>query len=151
MSGHSNEGDSDDDSFACDTRLDGGEEEGERNFDNESDNLVDEWLKINIAYNNFRYDGAKQFPEGEKYTIAAGIEKFDTMKYFHEEGRVKHSIVTLLARIEFAHMDNGGFQERVFSTAGNAQSANQGRMRFDHLEKRSLLAHNKELISEHII
>ena len=145
-----NEGDSDDDSFACDICVDG-RGEGNINLDGESDNLVDEWLKMNVAYNNFRYENTEPFPEGEKYKIVAGIEKFDTLKYFCEEGRVKHPVVTLLARIEFARMYNGGFQERVFSTAGNAQSANQGRMRFDHLEKRSLLAHNKELISEHII
>ena len=53
--------------------------------------------------------------------------------------------------IEFARMDNGRFQERVFSTVGNAQSSNQGRMMFDHLEKRAILAHNKALIKDGVI
>ena len=122
------------------------EEEQEESLEDKSDKLVDNWLKWkNISYNKFRYEGTDPFfVVSSSFTIEETIEKFDTMKYFREEGRVKHPIITLLARTEFAYMDNGGFQERVFSTVGNAQSSNQGRKVGKHLEKRDMLAHNKE-------
>ena len=53
--------------------------------------------------------------------------------------------MTLLARIQLARLDNAGFQERVFdSIAGDDQRP--GSNGFDHLEMRTLLAHNKEYI-----
>ena len=43
-------------------------------------------------------------------------------------------------------MDNGGFQERFFSTAAHVQGENQGRMEFDMVEMRTLLCQNRDLI-----
>ena len=59
--------------------------------------------------------------------------------------------MTLLARIQLARLDNAGFQERVFSTASQVMTKGQARMAFDHLEMRTLLAHNKEYIRAGII
>ena len=79
------------------------------------------------------------------------MAKFDTMKFFREEGTEKWPTITILARIHFSKMDNAAFQERVFSTAANVMSKQQGRMAFDHLEKRTLLAQNRDLIRKKII
>jgi hypothetical protein len=43
------------------------------------------------------------------------------------------------------------FQERVFSTSANVQEKTQNRMAFEHVEKWTLIAHNKELLWEKII
>ena len=73
------------------------------------------------------------------------------MKYFRMKGQEDYPAVFLLARIQFSRLDNGGFQERMFSTSGNAMSNNQGSMEFDRLEKRTLRVHNKDLIRKKII
>ena len=79
------------------------------------------------------------------------MTKFDTMKYFCLTGEKEWPTITMLARIHFSRMDNSAFQERVFSTASKVQGVVQNRMTFDHLEKRTLLAHNKELIRNNVI
>ena len=79
------------------------------------------------------------------------IASFDTMKYYREKGSIDFPSVTMLARIHFGRLDNGGFQERMFSTASLAMAKEQNRMDFDLLEMRTLLAQNKELIEKKII
>ncbi len=73
------------------------------------------------------------------------------MRYFREEGLKVFPTICLLARIHFGKFSNAGFQERVFSTAGNAMDSNQTKMSFERLEMRTLLAHNKELIRDGVI
>ena len=73
------------------------------------------------------------------------------MKYYHEKGQKDHPVVHTFARIEFTRMNNSEFQERVFSNRSNATKKNQSRMEFGRLEKRTLLAHNKELIRKKVI
>ena len=48
-------------------------------------------------------------------------------------------------------MDNEAEQERVFSTAASAQRKKQAWMKFDMLEKHTLLAHNKDLIRSGVL
>ena len=79
------------------------------------------------------------------------VAKFDTVQYFCEVGSKKWPTITMLARIHFSRMDNSAFQERVFSTAANVQEKTQNRMAFEHLEKRTLIAHNKQLLRDKII
>ena len=73
------------------------------------------------------------------------------MQYFCEEGSKVFPTICLLARIHFGKFSNAGFQERVFSTAGNVMDSNQTRMLSEHLEMRTLLARNKQLIREGVI
>lgn len=58
--------------------------------------------------------------------------------------------VCLLARLLLGKFSNNGFQERVFSVAGNSMSAKQMRMSFSHLEKGTILANNKQLFRDGI-
>ena len=67
------------------------------------------------------------------------------------QGQEDYPAMTMLARLHFSRLDNSGFQERVFSTAGLAMSDNQARMAFVLMEMRTLLSHNKELIKRGII
>ena len=73
------------------------------------------------------------------------------MKYFKVDGTKEFPTIAILARIHFATMHNAAFQERVFSIASDAQTDKQGNMKFDHLEKRTLLSANRELIRAKII
>ena len=52
---------------------------------------------------------------------------------------------------QLSTMDNSAFQEQVFSTAANVPEKTQNRMAFEHLEKRTLIAHNKQLLRDKII
>ena len=85
---------------------------------------------------------------GKAVNIKELVLKFDTMKFFREEGTKKWPTITLLARIHFSKMDNSAFQERVFSTAANVMTKGQSMMAFDHLEMRTLLAQNKNMIRD---
>jgi hypothetical protein len=71
------------------------------------------------------------------------------LRYFKESGEEEFPSVTLLARVHLSKMDNGGEQERLFSTAQLAQGNKQARMLHDKLEKRTLLAHNKKFRKKH--
>ena len=76
---------------------------------------------------------------------------FNHFKYFMEEGQIKWPTISILYRMEFSRIENSGFQECVFSTAKNSMNDNQGQMDYEHLEKRTLLAKNKQLILDGVI
>ena len=76
---------------------------------------------------------------------------FNTLKYFRMLGQKEFPSIATLVRIHFSKMDNGAEQERVFSTAANAQRKKLTRMKFDMLEKRTLFAHNKDLIKSGVL
>ena len=104
-----------------------------------------------IEYNDFLYPDTAFISNPNNVSIITLIRKFDTMRYFREEGSKVFSTICLLARFHFGKLSNAGFQERVFSTAGNVMDYNQTRMSFESLEMRTLLAHNKQLIREGVI
>ena len=79
------------------------------------------------------------------------ISKFDTMKYFREEGAVEFPSIFLLARIHFSTMMNSGFQEMVFSTCKSVMGSNQAMMAMDHLEMKALLCQSAHLIRKGVI
>ena len=116
--------------------------------------MVDKWLEDHHegVYNNYLFDDKNKLPgPGMKVTIDQLITGFNSMAYFREDGSKHYKVITLLARIYFSRMENGGFQERMFSTASNAQKKNQGSMHFDHLKRRTLLAQNKQVIRDGVI
>mmetsp|Transcript_32921 Transcript_32921/g.60730 ORF Transcript_32921/g.60730 Transcript_32921/m.60730 type:complete len:110 (+) Transcript_32921:436-765(+) len=109
-------------------------------------------MSENPVSNKFVYIGSPCLPDkGGNIRIEQVIASFDTMECYRKEGSIKYPTVTLLSRIHFARLDNAGFQERVFSTAKLVMSKEQSRMEFDMLEMRTLLCHNKSLISAGII
>ena len=116
----------------------------------EADRIIESWLERDQVSNEFLFDKAPKLPDtvGAEVTIEQVICSFDTMRYFRERGSAQYPTVTLLARIHFSRLDNAGFQERVFSTAKQAQGKDQAQMKFDSLEMRTLLAHNKDFIGE---
>jgi len=119
----------------------------------EADKSFDKWMEEKPTWNDYLKEGAEAInTDGDGNAgLVELIAKFDTQKYYREYATKTFPAISLLARIHFSRMDNGAFQERVFSVAGNAQSNNQGRMNFDHMEQRTLLQANKELIREGII
>ena len=118
----------------------------------EADRIVDKWMETDQVSNEFLYKGAKKLPDkvGVMVKIEEVFSSFDTMRYFRERGGTEFPTVAMLARIHFSRLDNAGFQERVFSTAKQAQGKDQANMKFDQLEQRTLLAHNKEFVREMI-
>jgi len=126
-------------------------EEKENDLDSQADKIVEDWLAETIKYHKFLHVGHSLDIRNNKVDLISLIGTFDTMKYFREEGTLKYPTIAMLARIHFSRMDNSGFQERVFSTADNAMSSKQGSMSFEHLEMRTLLSHNKELIRKGVI
>ena len=74
------------------------------------------------------------------------IAYLDGMKWLKDEVLGKYPSIILLVWVYLSWMDNGGFQERVFSMAAHVQGENQGRMEFDMVEMRTLLCQNRDLI-----
>ena len=122
-----------------------------------SDAMIKDWLETDQVSNQFIFDKAERSPEtiGAEISIERIISSLDTMKNFRTKGHEDYPAVTMLARIHVAWWDNSGFQERVFSTASLVMSKSQTRVDFNkedsHLERRTLLAHNKTLIRKGII
>ena len=119
-----------------------------------ADVIVDDWLNHHINYNNFLYDGQKPIQKKTLHDVGLFTltQRFDTMRFFRDKDVLtKFPTIKLLARIHYGKFSNSGFQERVFSTAGNAMGSNQTSMNFLHLEKRTLLAHNKQHIRDKVI
>ena len=127
------------------------EETVESNSDTKADEVFESWMKLNIEMHLYVFDPKHPIREKGGVSLLELVAKFDTMKYFREVGQKEWPSITVLARIHFSKMDNSAFQERVFSTAANAQSKNQARMNVTNLEKRTLIAHNKDLIRDGII
>ena len=127
----------------------------ELDLDDKADNVFKEWLDKNIEFNNYLTKDDKG-NTATPITVTNGqvdlvnlIHSFDTLRYFDESGIEEFPSITLLARVHLSKMDNGGEQERLFSTAQNAQGNKQARIYHDKLEKRTLLAHNKKFRKKH--
>ena len=138
--------------FTCElapTEVDGIEEVSD---DTKANDLVDEWIKHSVSFNKHVLYWFNPLPKSGNISLLELVAKFDTMQYFRDVGSKDWPTITMLARIHcFSRMDNSAFQERVFSTAANVQGKTQNRMAFEHVEKRTLIAHNKELLREKII
>ena len=127
----------------------------EDDIEDKADNVFNEWVNKTIEFNNYLTKD-KEGNTATPITVTNGqvdlvnlIHSFDTMRYFEESGKEEFPSVTLLARVHLSKMDNGGEQERLFSTAQLAQGNKQARMLHDKLEKRTLLAHNKKFRKKH--
>jgi len=129
------------------------DEDEEEDLYAEADELVDNFLAEDQVSNSYLLEGATRLPEdeGARITINQVIASFDTRKYYNEKGSKDYPALSHMARIQFSRMENSGFQERVFSTGGNAMTEKQARMDFDQLEQRVLLSQNQELIEKKII
>ncbi len=116
-----------------------------------ADDIVEEYIKYRVQYNEYLVDGVKKFTSAElaSLDLVSLIERFDSMKFLraHKE---RFPTICLLARSVMGKFSNNGFQERVFSVAGNAMNVRQCRMAFSHLEKRTVLANNKQLFQDGI-
>ena len=119
--------------------------------DTKANDLVDEWIKHSVSYHNHVYNSSHPIPESGNISLLELVAKFDTMQYFCEVGSKKWPTITMLARIHFSRMDNSAFQEWVYSTVANVQVKTQNRMAFEHLEKRTLIAHTKQLLRDKIV
>ena len=126
------------------------EQELEGNEDAIADKILEDYLVMVPCYKNYSLSGIgqKRLPDeiGEDVDILDLIAYFDGMKWLRDEVLKKYPSIIMLVRVYLSRMDNGGFQERVFSTAAHIQGENQCRMDFDMLEMRTLLCQNKDLI-----
>ena len=55
--------------------------------------------------------------------------------------------ISILSRVYLSCFETGAEQERVFSSSKHAMERDQTRMSFEMLKMRTLLSHNKQLIS----
>ena len=126
------------------------EQELEGSDDAAADKILEEYLGMVPRYKNYSFSdiGRERLPDeaGEEVDILDLIAYFDGMKWLKDEVLEKYPSVIMLVRVYLSRMDNGGFQERVFSTAAHVQGENQCRMDFDMLEMRTLLCQNRDLI-----
>jgi hypothetical protein len=107
-----------------------------------SDTVLIEWKK---------YIKVKQ-PPIHPSTVATTFGRMcncDILAWFKTVGGEKFPTISLLARRELGKMSNSGFQERVFSSANGAMNKKQGRMGYAVLEKRTILYHHKDFISNY--
>ena len=119
--------------------------------DKNADEVFEKWMSHKVNFSKYVFDSQPAMKDSGTVQFKEIVAKFDTMKYFRETGNTDWPTICMLARIHFSKMDNSAFQERVFSTASNIMSKGQSRMAFDHLEMRTLLAQNKDLIRAGII
>ena len=126
------------------------EQELEESEDDIADKILEDYLVMVPRYKNYSLSdiGEKRLLDesGEDVDILDLIAYFDGMKWLRDEVLSKYPSIIMLIRVYLSRMDNGGFQERVFSTAAHIQGENQCRMDFDMLEMRTLLCQNKDLI-----
>ena len=131
------------------------DQELEGSEDAAADKILEEYLEMVPRYRKFSHSdiGRERLPDrvGEEVDILDLIAYFDGMKWLKAEVSEKYPSIILLVRVYLRRMDNGGFQERVFSTAAHVQGENQCSMQFDMLEMRTLLCQNKDLIRAGII
>ena len=138
--------------MTCQLVADVGAETEDVDLDKDADEVFDKWMIHTVQFYKYVFDDKSHpLPESGQCSFRELVSKFDTMKYFRETGTKDWPTITILARIHFSKMDNSSFQERVFSTAENVQSKMQNRMAFEHLEMRTLISHNKDLIRNNII
>ena len=117
----------------------------------DADEVFEKWMSHKVKFSEYLFDPKQPIKAVRKVKFKEIVAKFDTMNYFRKTGTKDWPTITVLARIHFSKMDNSAFQERVFSTAANVMSKVQNRMDFDHLEMRTLLVQNKDLIRKNII
>mmetsp|Transcript_32277 Transcript_32277/g.67858 ORF Transcript_32277/g.67858 Transcript_32277/m.67858 type:complete len:853 (-) Transcript_32277:67-2625(-) len=117
----------------------------------DADDVFEKWMNHTVKFSKYVFDSQQPMKAVGAVKFKELVAKFDTMKYYREKGKEEWPTITILARIHFSKMDNSAFQERVFSTAANVMSKVQNRMGFAHLEMRTLLAQNKDLIRQQII
>ena len=86
-----------------------------------------------------------------QYCVFDVAENFDSLRYMREVERSDFKSIYLMVRQHLSKFDNSGFQERIFSIAGNAQKKNQSKMDFDLVERRTLLCTNKQYIKNGLI
>ena len=138
--------------MTCQLVADVGVETEDVDLNKDADEVFDKWMIHTVQFYKYVFDDKSHpLPESGQCSFRELVSKFDTMKYFRETGTKDWPTITILARIHFSKMDNSSFQERVFSTAENVQSKTQNRMAFEHLEMRTLISHNKDLIRNNII
>ena len=128
-------------------------EEQVADLNKKADEVFEKWMSTDPDFNDHLFEGKAplKFDQDGKVSFLEVMQKFDTAKYFRECGTEKYPTFSMLARIHFSRMDNAAFQERVFSIAANVQSDRQSRMAFEHLEKRTLLQANRDLLRKGII
>ena len=101
------------------------EEELEGSDDAAADKILEEYLGMVPCYKNFSFGDISKtrLPDkvGEEVDILDLIACFDGMKWLKDEVLGNHQSVILLVWVYLSRMDNGGFQERVFSTTAHVQ------------------------------
>ena len=86
----------------------------------EADKVFDSWMNFSPKFNDFLTEGATPIVTNRitgRITSRDIVSKFDTRKYFCNQGLEAYPLITLLAMVHVSTMFNGGFQERTFLPA----------------------------------
>ena len=135
--------------FTC--SVDVAVEDEEEGFDKSADRLMNWWISWRAPWDDWLYPGKSRVETQPQYCVFDVAEKFDSLRYMREVVKSDFKSIYLMARQHLSKFDNSGFQERVFSIAGNAQKKNQSKMDFDLVERRTLLCTNKDYIEKGLI
>ena len=111
-------------------------------------------MEFTPAFGDYLVEGSETLVSNKttgKVSFREIVSKFDTRKYYRTSGLAEYPSITVLARVHFSTMFNGGFQERVFSSCSTVMGVDQARMPMEHLEMKALIFHNADLIRQGII
>ena len=126
-----------------------GGENSDVDLDAEADEIFLKWLKVaqSIKWESYKHPGFE-------HIVCKGISDLyqfaDPLKWFKETGRTLFPSIAHLARVHLSRIDNGAFQESVFSSAKGSMDKHQTKMSSEHHEKRAVLFHNRNYISQNI-
>ena len=110
--------------FSCNVFPKNREKDEEEDPYAKADKLLDKFLTEDQISNSYLLDCATRLPEdkGARIRINKVIASFNIIKYYKVKGSKDYPSICQLARTQFLRMENSGFQERVFSTGGNAMT-----------------------------
>merc|ERR1712194_378999 len=134
--------------------LDPEQLDGEADLIAEADGIFEQWMEFTPKFGEYLIEGSKPLLSNKttgKVSFGEIVSKFDTRGYFRTHGLAEYPSITLLARVHFSTMFNGGFQERVFSSCKTVMGVDQTRMPMEHLEMKALVYQNADLIRKGII
>ena len=100
--------------------LDPEQLDGEVDLIAEADGIFEQWMEFTPKFGDYLIEGSKPLLSNKttgKVSFREIVSKFDTRGYFRTHGLAEYPSITLLARVHFSTMFNGGFQERVFLRA----------------------------------
>ena len=86
----------------------------------EAEEVFEKWMEFTPTFGDYLVEGSKTLVSNKttsKVSLREIVSKFDTRKFYCTDGLIAHPLVTVLDRVHFSTMFNGGFQEKCFPLA----------------------------------